>query len=100
MIREVGLKSAMVVPMRIGDVTLGAISLVTAESGRRYDEDDLLFAQDLALRAATAVQNARLFEEQQRVAPSAVTSTTSCPSTTGTWSCSATSPARASRPPP
>ena len=67
-IREVGLKSAMAVPMRIGDVTLGAISLVTAESGRRYDEDDLLFAQDLALRAATAVQNSRLFEEQQRVA--------------------------------
>jgi PAS domain S-box-containing protein len=67
-IREVGLKSAMAVPMRLGDVTLGAISLVTAESGRRYDEDDLLFAQDLALRAATAVQNARLFEEQQRVA--------------------------------
>ena len=66
--REVGLKSAMAVPMRIGDVTLGALSLVTAESGRRYDEDDLLFAQDLALRAATAVQNARLFEEQQRVA--------------------------------
>jgi serine phosphatase RsbU (regulator of sigma subunit) len=58
----------MAVPMRIGDVTLGAVSLVTAESGRRYDEDDLLFAQDLALRAATAVQNSRLFEEQQRVA--------------------------------
>ena len=67
-IREVGLKSAMAVPMRLGDVTLGVISLVTAESGRRYDDDDLLFAQDLALRATTAVQNARLFEEQQRVA--------------------------------
>ncbi len=67
-IREVGLKSAMAVPMRIGDVTLGALSLVTAESGRRFDEDDLLFANDLALRAATAVQNARLFQEQQRVA--------------------------------
>ena len=67
-IREVGLRSAMAVPMRIGDVTLGALSLVTAESGRRYDEDDLLFANDLALRAATAVQNARLFREQERVA--------------------------------
>lgn len=67
-IREVGLKSAMAVPMRIGDVTLGALSLVSAESGRRFDEADLLFANDLALRAATAVQNARLFQEQQRVA--------------------------------
>ena len=34
-IREVGLRSAMAVPMRLGDVTLGVISLVTAESGRR-----------------------------------------------------------------
>jgi PAS domain S-box-containing protein len=67
-IREVGMRSAMAVPMRIGDVTLGAISLVTSEGGRRFDEDDLNFAEDLALRAATAVQNARLFAEQQRLA--------------------------------
>jgi PAS domain S-box-containing protein len=67
-IREVGMRSAMAVPMRIGDETLGAITFVSAESGRRFDEDDLAFAEDLALRAATAVQNARLFEAQQRVA--------------------------------
>jgi PAS domain S-box-containing protein len=67
-IREVGLRSGMAVPMRLGDETLGVITFVSAESGHRFDEDDLLFAQDLALRAATAVQNARLYEAQERVA--------------------------------
>src|SRR3954453_13982428 len=46
-IRELGMRSAMAVPMRLGDETLGAITFVAAESGRVYDEDDLLFAQDL-----------------------------------------------------
>jgi PAS domain S-box-containing protein len=67
-LREVGFRSAMAVPMRIGEQTLGAITLVTAESGRVFDDDDLAFAQDLALRAATAVQNARLYMAQERVA--------------------------------
>jgi PAS domain S-box-containing protein len=67
-IREVGMRSAMAVPMRIGDETLGAITLVSAESGRVFDDDDLAFAEDLALRAASAVQNARLYEAQERVA--------------------------------
>jgi PAS domain S-box-containing protein len=67
-IRELGMRSAMAVPMRLGEETLGAITFVAAESGRVYDEDDLLFAQDLALRAATAVENARMYEAQQRVA--------------------------------
>ena len=68
LIRELGMRSAMAVPMRIADVTLGAISLVAAESGRRFDEADLAFAEDLALRAATAIQNARLYAAQEHVA--------------------------------
>jgi serine phosphatase RsbU (regulator of sigma subunit) len=67
-IREVGLRSGMAVPMRIGAQTLGAITFVSSESGRVFDEDDLRFAEDLALRAATAVQNARLYAAQERVA--------------------------------
>ena len=58
----------MIVPMRVGEQTLGALTLVTADSGRRFSDDDFAFAQDLALRAATAIQNARLYEEQVRVA--------------------------------
>jgi PAS domain S-box-containing protein len=67
-VRALGMRSAMVVPMRLGVQTLGAITFVSADSGRTFDEDDFAFAQDLALRAASAVQNARLYEEQARVA--------------------------------
>jgi PAS domain S-box-containing protein len=68
LIRQVGMRSAMAVPMRIGNETHGVITLASAESGRRFDEDDLAFVEDLALRAATAVQNARLYAAQERVA--------------------------------
>ena len=58
--RELGLKSAMVVPLSTPDRTLGAITIVSAESGRRYSEADLDFTMELARRAALAVENARL----------------------------------------
>jgi PAS domain S-box-containing protein len=67
-LKALGMRSAMVVPMRAGEDTLGAITFVTSDSGRRFDEHDFAFAQDLALRAATAVQNARLYAAQRRVA--------------------------------
>ena len=44
---------------------MGAITLVTAESGRHYSEADLLPAELLARRAATAVDNARLYHEAE-----------------------------------
>jgi PAS domain S-box-containing protein len=68
LILQLGMRSGMAVPMRIGGETLGVITLVSAESGRRFDEADLEFVKDLALRAATAVQNARLYAAQERVA--------------------------------
>jgi PAS domain S-box-containing protein len=67
-IRSLGMRSVMIVPLRAGDSTLGALTFVTADSGRRFDEDDFAFAQDLALRAGIAVQNARLYAEQAHVA--------------------------------
>jgi serine phosphatase RsbU (regulator of sigma subunit) len=68
LIRQLGMRSGMAVPMRIAGETLGVITLVSAESGRRFDEDDLAFVEDLALRAATAVQNAHLYAAKERVA--------------------------------
>ncbi|MEO8576026.1 MAG: ATP-binding protein [Gemmatimonadales bacterium] len=58
--RELGLRSAMIVPLSTPDRTLGAITVVSAESGRRYSEADLDFIMELARRAALAVENARL----------------------------------------
>ena len=63
LIRELGMKSAMLVPMVARGRTLGVISLVSAESGRRYGPEDLTLAQHLGRRAALAVDNARLYRE-------------------------------------
>jgi PAS domain S-box-containing protein len=59
-LREVGLKSAMLVPLRVVDHPVGVLTLVSAESGRRYNQADLALAMELAHRAAIAVENARL----------------------------------------
>jgi PAS domain S-box-containing protein len=61
--RSLGLRSAIIVPLTRGDRTVGAITLASAESGRRYGHSDLLIAEDLARRAAAAVEHARLYEE-------------------------------------
>lgn len=66
MLRKLGLRSYMVVPLLTRGRTLGAISFVSAESRRRYGEADLQLAEELACRAALAVDNARLYEEAQR----------------------------------
>ena len=68
MLRDLQLRSAMTVPMIARGRTLGAITLVAAESGRRYTASDLNVAEDLALRAALAVDNARLYREAQEQA--------------------------------
>jgi GAF domain-containing protein len=53
----------MVVPMRHGARTIGAITFVSAESERAFQPADLEFAEDLARRAAVAVENARMYTE-------------------------------------
>ena len=65
LMREIGPRSQIVVPLRARGRVLGALSLTMAESGRRYDEDDLDLVRDLGLRAGLAVDNARLYEEAQ-----------------------------------
>jgi PAS domain S-box-containing protein len=60
--RELGLRSYIGVPLTVRGKTLGAITFIAAESGRRYDAADLDAAEDLARRAAVAVENAQLYE--------------------------------------
>jgi PAS domain S-box-containing protein len=68
LIRTLGMTSAMMVPMRVRDRVFGVISFVTAESGRHFSDADLRLAEDLALRAATAVENARLYRARTKIA--------------------------------
>ncbi|HEX8617628.1 MAG TPA: PAS domain-containing protein, partial [Thermoanaerobaculia bacterium] len=56
------IRSAVTAPMRARGRILGAVSLIYNDSGRRYSEDDLPLIEELARRAAMALDNARLFE--------------------------------------
>ena len=67
MLRELGLRSALVVPLIAHNRVLGAITLVGAESGKRFSAADLDMVEDLAHRAALAVDNARLYRDAQEV---------------------------------
>ena len=62
-LRELGMRSYLRVPLVARGRTFGVISLIAAESGRRYGPADLALAADLAGRAAIAVDNARLYRE-------------------------------------
>ncbi|HEY6675051.1 MAG TPA: PAS domain S-box protein [Rubrobacteraceae bacterium] len=66
LMRRMSFTSAMIVPLVARGRTLGAITLVSAESGRRYERADLELAEELARRAALAVDNARLYDEAQK----------------------------------
>jgi len=68
LVRQLQLKSIIIVPMLARGRTLGAISLISAECGHSYDETDLALAEELARRAAMAVDNARLYTELSRIA--------------------------------
>jgi PAS domain S-box-containing protein len=63
--RRIGIRSLITVPLLAHGHILGALSLVVSTPGRRYGEEDLRFAQELAHRAALSVENARLYREAQ-----------------------------------
>ncbi len=66
MLRMLGMSSVLIVPMSAHGRTLGAITLICAESGRVFTERDLPIAEELARRSALAIENAELFREVGR----------------------------------
>jgi PAS domain S-box-containing protein len=64
-LRLVGFTSAMVIPMIARERSVGVITFVAAESRYHYDERDLELKQELARRAALAVDNARLYDAER-----------------------------------
>jgi PAS domain S-box-containing protein len=64
-LRAVGYRSVMILPLRARDQTFGAISFVLAERERYYSSADLTFAQAIADRAALAIDNGRLYQAAQ-----------------------------------
>lgn len=64
-LRQLGAKSCIIVPLVARGRTLGGMSFTAAESGRRYGKEDLMLIEELSRRAAFAVDNARLYRESQ-----------------------------------
>lgn len=62
-LRELGIRSHMIVPLIARGRPLGALTFVSSDSGRRYTPDDLALAEELALRIAVALDNAQLYKE-------------------------------------
>jgi len=59
--RELQIKSALIVPMIARGRTLGALTLISTQKGRRYGDADLALAMEIATRAAIAIDNAQLY---------------------------------------
>lgn len=66
LLRNLALRSWMCVPLIARGQRIGVLTLIAAESGRVYGQEDLVFAQNLAGRIALAIDNARLYEQAQQ----------------------------------
>jgi signal transduction histidine kinase len=71
LLRALGLRSRLSVPLVARERIIGVLSLGIIDSGRRYGPGDLAFAQEVAHRLSVAVDNARLYLEAQRQAQAA-----------------------------
>jgi PAS domain S-box-containing protein len=65
LLRELELRSYIAAPLAGREAILGAITFVHAESGRHYAEADVVLLEDLARRAAVAMENARALRALQ-----------------------------------
>ena len=68
MIRALDLKSALTVPLKTRDRTLGVIAWVNGSEGKRFGPGDVPFGEDFARRAAIAIDNAQLHSELRDIA--------------------------------
>ena len=65
LMRQLAFRSMITVPLLYQQRTLGALTLFFGDSGRHHSQSDLALAEELARRAAVAVENARLFKGAQ-----------------------------------
>lgn len=68
LLHAVGFRSAAVIPIRLGERVMGAMTLVSAESGRTLDRSDVELAEQVGARAAVAIENSRIYGERSRIA--------------------------------
>jgi PAS domain S-box-containing protein len=66
LLRTLGTRSFIIVPLIARGQTLGAITFLTADADHRYRTTDIVLAEDLARRAAMAIDNARLHRAAEK----------------------------------
>lgn len=66
--RELGLRSVLAVPLLVRGKAMGVLTWASSDASRRYDEDDVRFAEHLARRAASALDNAELYSQTRAIA--------------------------------
>ncbi len=64
--RQIGFTSVMVVPLVARGKTLGTVTFVSAESGRRYNTGDIALAEEVGRRVGVALDNAILYRQVQQ----------------------------------
>jgi serine phosphatase RsbU (regulator of sigma subunit)/anti-sigma regulatory factor (Ser/Thr protein kinase) len=67
-LRRLGTRSVIAVPLRAHGETLGVLALYRGANGRRRGPRELAWMQDVAARAATALDNARLYRDRAQLA--------------------------------
>ena len=65
LLRELDLHGVIIAPLRAAEQTFGALTLISSRKSRRYTEADVALAEELAHRAALAIQSARLYAAEQ-----------------------------------
>lgn len=74
LLTSLGIRAALTVPMKAAGKISGALTLISAESERRFSDADVTLAEELARRAGAAVENARLYTERSNIARTLQTS--------------------------
>jgi PAS domain S-box-containing protein len=69
-LEQISVRSAITLPLRSGDQTFGALTLIAEK--REFDNADFALGQQLSARAAIAIENARLYREAERRAEAAL----------------------------
>jgi GAF domain-containing protein len=65
-LKRLNIKSSIIVPMPMRGRTIGALTFISSQPGKVYDEADLHFASDLAIRVGLTIENSRLFDEMKK----------------------------------
>ena len=66
LLQKLNLGSAMIVPLKARGRVCGVMTFINSASGKIFTGEDLALAEDLANRAALAIENTRLFRIEQK----------------------------------